>query len=168
MKRLLSVLVLGLASCGRAPAAPTAPEPVTAASANPPSVAAKTSPADEAELVALERAYARALIDKDREFLMRFYAPDWRGGNWMGFWTKSRMLRSLLDDRYVVKRMDVHDLRVRVMGDVAVVQGYDDETTSMGGRDTSGRWVFTDVFERRDGRWVAVASHTSEVKPEPQ
>lgn len=120
---------------------------------------------DEAELIRLEHAYAKALMERDREFLTRFYAPDWRGGNWMGFWSKATMIKSILDARYVVKSMKVRDLRVRVMGDVAVVQGVDEEVTSVDGRDTSGKWAFTDVFARRDGQWVAVASHTSEVKP---
>lgn len=47
---------------------------------------------DEAELIRLEHDYARALMSKDRAFLMRSYAPDWRGGNWMGFWSKSTIL----------------------------------------------------------------------------
>lgn len=122
----------------------------------------------EAELIRLEQDYARALIAQDRAFLMRFYAPDWRGGNWMGFWTKSTMIKSLLDERYVVKSMELRDLRVRVTGNVAVVQGVDEEVTSLGGRDTSGIWGFTDVFERRHGRWVAVASHTAKIEPEPR
>ncbi len=125
-----------------------------------------SSPArDEAELIRLEHGYARALIAKDRAFLMRFYAPDWRGGNWMGFWSKSTMLKSVLNARYVIKSMNVRDLKVRVMGDVAIVQGVDEEVTTVDGKDTSGKWAFTDIFHRRDGRWVAVASHTSEVKP---
>lgn len=128
--------------------------------------AAGRNPArDEAELIRLEHDYARALMSRDRAFLMRFYAPDWRGGNWMGFWSKSTMLKSVLNARYVVKSMNVRDLKVRVMGDVAIVQGVDEEVTSLDGKDTSGKWAFTDVFARRDGQWVAVASHTSEVKP---
>ncbi|HEX8450371.1 MAG TPA: nuclear transport factor 2 family protein [Allosphingosinicella sp.] len=123
---------------------------------------------DEAQLIALEREYARALVDRDRAFLMRFYAPDWRGGNWMGFWSKATMLKSVLNARYVVKSMKVRDLKVRLMGDVAVVQGVDEEVTSVDGRDTSGKWAFTDVFARRNGAWVAVASHTSEIKPTGQ
>jgi len=118
----------------------------------------------EAELIKLEQDYARALIQKDRAFLMRFYAPDWRGGNWMGFWTKSDMLKAVLDERYLVKSMDLKDIRVRVIGRVAIVQGHDDEVTRVNGRDTSGRWTFTDIFEHRNGMWVAVASHTAEVR----
>jgi ketosteroid isomerase-like protein len=139
------------------PAPEPAPAPVSKHSADP--------AGDEAELIRLERDYAQALMRRDREFLMRFYAPDWRGGNWMGFWSKSTMLKSILNARYVVKSMNVRDLKVRVTGDVAVVQGVDEEVTSVDGKDTSGKWAFTDVFARRNGIWVAVASHTSEIKP---
>ena len=86
----------------------------------------------------------------------------------MGFWSKATMLKSVLNARYVVKSMNVRDLKVRVTGDVAVVQGVDEEVTSVDGRDTSGKWAFTDVFARRNGTWVAIASHTSEIKPTGQ
>ena len=140
--------------------APAAAAPIEAGSAVP-----RDPAADEAELIRLEQDYAKALIAKDRDFLMRFYASDWRGGNWMGFWTKSTMLKSVLNARYVVKSMKVRDLKVRVMGDVAVVQGVDEEVTSVDGKDTSGKWAFTDVFAHRGGTWQAIASHTSEIKP---
>jgi ketosteroid isomerase-like protein len=120
---------------------------------------------DEAELIRVERDYAAALVNKDRAFLMRFYAADWRGGNWMGFWSKSTMLKSVLNQRYVVRSMRVLDLKVRVMGDVAIVQGVDEEISSVDGKDTSGKWSFTDIFARRAGGWTAIAGHTSEVKP---
>lgn len=173
MKRALLPVSLLLAGCD--PADP----PATDAQSEPPppaasAGAARAAPAtrapadrarDEAELIRLEHDYARALMTRDRAFLMRFYASDWRGGNWLGFWSKSTMLKSVLNARYVVKSMNVRDLKVRLMGDVAIVQGVDEEVTSVDGKDTSGKWAFTDVFERRDGQWVAVASHTSEVKP---
>jgi ketosteroid isomerase-like protein len=141
----------------------------SAAGVEPASATPSKSPADpaldEAEIIRLDRDYARALINKDRAFLMRFYASDWRGGNWMGFWSKSTMLKSVLNERYVVKSMVLRDLKVRVMGDVALVQGVDEEVSAVDGKDTSGKWSFTDIFARRAGAWVAVGGHTSEVKP---
>jgi hypothetical protein len=44
-----------------------------------------------------------------------------------------------------------------------VVQGFDDETSSENGKDTSGTYSWTDVFEKRNGHWVAVASQTTKV-----
>ena len=123
--------------------------------------AAPQSP--QAQLIALENAYSQSLIKRDRNFLMAYYAPDWRGGNWMGFWTKSTMIQSILTARYVVKSMTLRDITVRVSGNIGIVQGVDEEVTTVDGRDTSGKWAFTDVFQRRAGRWVAIASHTSEV-----
>lgn len=65
----------------------------------------------------------------------------------------------------MIKKLEVRDLKVRLTGDVAIVQGVDEEVTTLDGEDTSGKWAFTDVFARREGAWVAVASHTSEIKP---
>ena len=166
---LLGLLPL-LGGCGPEDRSPTAgavaPAPAGGAAASAPSTSGPADSArDEAELIRLEEDYAKALIGKDRAFLMRFYAPDWRGGNWMGFWSKSTMLKSVLNERYLVRSMKLRDLKVRVIGDVAIVQGVDDEVTSLGGKDTSGKWAFTDIFARRGGVWVAVASHTSEIKP---
>lgn len=121
---------------------------------------------DEAELIRLEHAYARALMNKDMAFLRAYYAPEWRGGNWQGFITKARLISKVQDRRYVVKSMVLRDVRVRVLGATAIVQGVDDEVTSMSGRDTSGIWLWTDVFARRNGRWVAVASQTTELQPQ--
>jgi hypothetical protein len=126
---------------------------------------AEASQAKE-ELIRLEQAYSKALIVKDRAFLEAYYAPDYRGGNWMGFWTKSTMLKAVLDDRYSVRSMDLSNLQVRVVGTFAIVQGVSTEVTRVNGTDTSGRWSFTDVFEFRSGRWVTIASHTSELKPD--
>ncbi|HEY0129802.1 MAG TPA: nuclear transport factor 2 family protein [Allosphingosinicella sp.] len=168
MRTLLLGPFLLLCGCGAGDEGGGKTSPAVAEPAAAPLSTARQPPdaaRDEAELIRLEREYARALVERDREFLMRFYASDWRGGNWMGFWSKSTMLKSVLNARYVIKSMAVRDLKVRLMGDVAVVQGVDEEVTSVDGRDTSGKWAFTDIFARRDGIWVAVASHTSEIKP---
>jgi hypothetical protein len=117
-------------------------------------------------LIRLEHAYSKALIAMDRAFLDSYYAPEFRGGNWMGFWTKSTMLKAVLDDRYSVRSMDLSNLDVKILGTIGIVQGVSTEVTRVNRKDTSGRWSFTDVFEFRNDRWVAVASHTSELKPD--
>jgi len=126
-------------------------------------LSAAPAPRSADDLIRLEQAYSHALMTRDRAFLMRYYAPDWRGGNWMGFWTKSTMIAGVLSARYVVKSMTLRDLGVRIIGNIGIVQGIDEEVTTVDRRDTSGKWAFTDVFEWRGGRWVAIASHTSEI-----
>jgi ketosteroid isomerase-like protein len=127
-------------------------------------VPALAAPSPEAELKQLERDYAKALINRDLNFLRDFYAPDWRGGDWMGFASKTIIMNMLKNQRYVVRSMTLHDMKVRVFGDLAIVQGVDEEITSMGGKDTSGTWGFTDIFVKRSGRWAAIASQTTKIE----
>jgi len=51
-----------------------------------------------------------------------------------------------------------HDVRIRVLGDVAIIHA---RTTYVlpDGRAGTGR--YTDVWARRDGRWLAIAAHVT-------
>jgi ketosteroid isomerase-like protein len=49
---------------------------------------------------------------------------------------------------------------VRVFGDTAVVTGAVDETAE----NSTHHYVYTDVFVKRDGKWLAVASQTALIK----
>jgi hypothetical protein len=61
--------------------------------------------------------------------------------------------------------MTNHDVSARVMGNMAVVQGADDEKSSYNGKDTSGSYTWMDVFEKRGGKWVAIASQVTKTAP---
>ena len=56
------------------------------------------------------------------------------------------------------------DMKVRVFGDAAVVTGTDDEITMTDGKKSSDHYVWTDVFVKRNGKWLAVASQTAQIK----
>ena len=56
------------------------------------------------------------------------------------------------------------DMKVRVFGDTAVVTGTDDEITMEDGKKSSDHYVWTDVFVKRNGQWLAVASQTAQIK----
>lgn len=56
------------------------------------------------------------------------------------------------------------DMKVRVFGDTAVVTGSDDEVTMTNGNKSSDHYVWTDVFVKRNGKWLAVASQTALIK----
>ena len=51
-----------------------------------------------------------------------------------------------------------HDVDVRLLGDVAIIHARTTYTLA-DGREGSGR--YTDVWARRDGRWLAVAAHVT-------
>ena len=53
---------------------------------------------------------------------------------------------------------------VKVLGNVAVVQGSATEKRTTGGQDSSGKSVWMDVFVKRGDKWVIVRSHSAKVK----
>ena len=53
---------------------------------------------------------------------------------------------------------------VKVLGNVAVVQGSDTEKSTTNGKDSSGKWVWMDVFVKRGDKWVAVRSQSAMLK----
>jgi len=55
---------------------------------------------------------------------------------------------------------DVDDLRIRVLGDVAIIHGKTRFALKDGRR---GRGRYTDVWEKRQGRWLAVSAHVTRV-----
>lgn len=57
-----------------------------------------------------------------------------------------------------IRNLEAHDVNVRVMGDFAIVHARTTFTT-LDGRAGSGR--YTDIWARRNNRWVAVAAQFS-------
>jgi ketosteroid isomerase-like protein len=57
-----------------------------------------------------------------------------------------------------ISGLAAHDVDIRILGDVAIVHGRTTYTLA-DGRAGAGR--YTDVWERRDGRWLAVAAHVT-------
>jgi len=57
-----------------------------------------------------------------------------------------------------ISNLQAHDVKVRLMGDVAIVHARTTYATA-DGRAASGR--YTDVWARRNGRWLAVSAHVT-------
>ena len=68
----------------------------------------------------------------------------------------------VLDD--TTASMGTDDVRVRVFGDTAIVTGTDAETALEDGNKSIVHYVWTDVFVKQNGKWLAVASQTAQIK----
>lgn len=55
-------------------------------------------------------------------------------------------------------------MKVRVFGDTAIVTGSDTEKSTYNGKDSSGKYIWTDIFVNRKGKWQAVASQSTNVQ----
>jgi ketosteroid isomerase-like protein len=57
-----------------------------------------------------------------------------------------------------IRNIQAHDVNVRLMGDFAIIHARTTFTAADGG---PGGGRYTDVWARRDGRWLAVSAHVT-------
>jgi ketosteroid isomerase-like protein len=57
-----------------------------------------------------------------------------------------------------IKNLVEHDVRIRVMGDFAIIHGATSYATA-DGKQATGR--YTDCWAKQNGRWLAVSAHVS-------
>jgi ketosteroid isomerase-like protein len=57
-----------------------------------------------------------------------------------------------------ISNLEAHDVNVRLMGDFAIVHA---RTTYTAANGTPGSGRYTDVWARRQGRWLAVSAHVT-------
>ncbi len=128
--------------------------------------AKKATGSGDAEAVKqLERDWTDAQKAGDIDKLSQIIADDWVGLGFDGVKsTKKQFLNDVKSGVSKVESIELGPMDVKVIGTVAVVQGSDTEKSSTKGKDTSGKWVWMDVFVKRDGTWRAVRSQSAMVK----
>jgi ketosteroid isomerase-like protein len=120
-------------------------------------------PAADAAAVAAMRQFAQdwgdALVAGDLDKLGRILADDWSAFGASGQpMDKNAFLASLKAGKHQLASFELGAMDVKVLGDVAVVQGIVTEKRTDDGKDTSGRFVWMDVFVKRAGQWACVRS----------
>lgn len=74
---------------------------------------------------------------------------------------------STTDDQIYSKThesLELDNIKVRRFADRTVVTMGQIEKSRHGDKDFSGHYLFTDVWARKNGQWIAVASHGSRVR----
>jgi ketosteroid isomerase-like protein len=120
--------------------------------------------AAEDKLIALGNSWAAAFVKKDATTISGYLADDWVGqSEGPKPSTKAEFLSEFKSGKLVFTTLKLRDIRVRILGNVAIVQGYDDEKSAYDKKDTSGSYSWIDVFENRGGKWLAVAGQVTKV-----
>lgn len=128
---------------------------------------AQTAPATTADTVKqLERDWSKAQKTGDTARLGQILADDWMGLGSDGVRsTKKQSLDNIKSGANKLESFEFGPMDVQLIGTtVAIVQGSDTEKSSFKGKDTSGKWLWMDVFVLRDGKWVAVRSQSAMAK----
>jgi ketosteroid isomerase-like protein len=116
------------------------------------------------ELTQIENQWVAAVKAKDAAKLGEILAESWVGLGWDGRITdKATNLAELKSAGNSLGAFEMGPITVRRFGMTAVVTGSNTETSTEDGKDTSGKYLWTDVFVRQNGKWRAVASQSTKV-----
>ena len=111
-------------------------------------------------LLALNRDYIRSVQSGDVRRFDEMLAPDFLCTNPDGSLVDRAGFLDQTARPVSIKDLAAHDVNVRIMGDVAIIHA---RTTYRRPDGEPGRGRYTDVWARRDGRWLAVAAHVGRV-----
>jgi len=112
--------------------------------------------AAEARILENARAWANVAVTGDPSVMETILADDFVGTSPDGeLYTKQDFIDAIRTNPLGFVSNEVNDVRVRFFGNVAVAQGHETFTRKDG---ATGRFVWTDILVRRNGRWVTVAA----------
>lgn len=118
--------------------------------------------AREQQLIALERMWNEAQVNRDSSALANMIGDKFVNTEWDGEVSeRGKFLADIADPRFKVNALNIQDVKVIFYNDTAVVAGiYHTKGTYQGkAYEHTGR--FTDTWVLQDSRWQCVASHTS-------
>ena len=120
------------------------------------------APTTAETLKQLERDWAVAIKAGDGEQVGRILGDDWvEVSNDGRKLTKEQLIAGVKSGRVKVESIEFGPMDVKVLGDVAVVQGSHVAKSTANGQRISGEVVWMDVFANRDGKWVVVRSQSA-------
>lgn len=122
----------------------------------------------EAELKALEQQWLDAYMKSDPSVIKNLEADDYSLIEPDGaVSTKEQDVKSVTDKKFVLKSATMSEFKCRMIGDnVAVVTALLKMSGTDDGHEFSGDFRGTDVFEKKGGKWMAVASQLTKVESE--
>ncbi|MGW7510435.1 nuclear transport factor 2 family protein [Streptomyces massasporeus] len=124
-------------------------------------------PADELHLARLAKSWAEAIVSDDPARIAEFMADEWVIVSASGIDPREKFLSLVASGALAHSAMDLRtDPRVRIHGDTALVTCRVTNTAHYRGeRYDADEWT-TDVFVRRQGRWLCVLSHITPAAPD--
>jgi ketosteroid isomerase-like protein len=109
-------------------------------------------------LLALNDDYIRSVETSDARRFSEILADDFLCSQPDGSLINRAQFLEVTARPVTISNLQAHDVNVRLMGDFAIVHARTTYQTA-DGRSASGR--YTDVWARRNGRWLAVSAHVT-------
>ncbi len=115
----------------------------------------------EQELRNLVRLWDEAYVKGDTATLDRLLADEFA---FVGGPKKAEYLASFKSRNLVIDSAVSSDIQVQVYGDTAVLIGLDTITGNNKGQTYLTKWLYMDVWIKRNGRWECVKTYSSQAK----
>jgi ketosteroid isomerase-like protein len=109
-------------------------------------------------LSALNRDYIQSVQDGDVRRFDEILAEDFLCSNPDGSLVDKKQFLAQTARPVTISGLTAEDVKVRIIGDVAIIHARTSYTTA-DGEQRNGR--YTDVWARRDGKWLAVSAHVT-------
>jgi ketosteroid isomerase-like protein len=110
------------------------------------------------QLLELNREYIRSVQQSDVRRFDEILAEDFLCSNPDGSLVDRKTFLAQTAKPVTISNLEALDVNVRLMGDVAIIHARTAYTLPNGGA-ADGR--YTDVWARRNGRWLAVSAHVT-------
>ena len=116
------------------------------------------NPADTDTLRRLNQDFVRSVQMSDVRRFDEILAEDFLNSNPDGLLVDRAGFLAQIARPAMISNLDAHDVRIRIMGDIAIIHG---RTTyeKPDGQEGAGR--YTDVWARRQGHWLCVSAHVT-------
>ena len=114
--------------------------------------------ADHDTLVALNRDYIRSVQTSDVRRFDELLAPDFRCSNPDGSLVDRRAFLEQTARPVSIRNLEALDVDIRLMGDFAIIHA---RTAYVQPDGSPGAGRYTDVWAKKNGRWLAVSAHVT-------
>jgi len=122
------------------------------------------SDSDRKQIIDIERRWTEQVVTNDVPALEQILTADYVGVEPDGkHVTKEESIAEAKAGPSEFASNHLNDVKVRVYGDFAIAQGSE---TFMRKNGKAGRFIWTDTFIKRDGKWLVVASQDLELAGE--
>ena len=117
-----------------------------------------TDQTDHARLAELNATYIDAIRHNDVGWFSDQVGEDFVCSNPDGTLMGKRAFLAQVSQPLTITELAAEEVKIRLLGDFAIVHA---RTRYRNAEGTVKRGRYTDVWARRDGRWVAIAAHVT-------
>jgi ketosteroid isomerase-like protein len=117
------------------------------------------------EIDGLEMEWRQAQLSNNLAVIDRLLADDYLGISAVGtLETKADVLAEHRAGKLKITQLYLSDVKIRIYGDTAVVTSKAELRGENDGRDVSGRYRYTRVYNDRGGQWKIVSFESSQMR----